>query len=181
MDPVPPGWQGILDPGERILWQGRPDGRVDFTRGSLRQAAFGLPFLVFGLTWMTMTWQVVRDAPLPGILFPMIGLFITLSGLWQTIGTFLWDAYLRRHTWYTLTDRRAFVATQVMGRRTLRDWPVDAETLLDYDGALPGTIWFAEAGARDRRFGRRGRVGFEMLPDARAVHGLMRKVQRREA
>lgn len=181
METVPAGWQGILEPGERILWQGQPESRVDFTRDSLREAAFGLPFLVFGLTWLTMTWEAVREAPFPGLLFPLIGLGLTAQGLWQVAGHFFWDAHLRRHTWYTLTDRRAFIATEVLGRKTLRDWPVDPETLLDYDGALPGTIWFSEEGARRRPFGRRRRVGFELLPDARQVHALMRKVQRRQA
>lgn len=181
METVPAGWQGILDPGERILWQGRPEARVDFSRETLRQAAFGLPFLVFGISWMTLTWPAVREAPLPGLLFPLIGLGITVSGLWQLIGAFLWDAYVRRQSWYTLTDRRAFIATDVLGRKTLRDWPVDAETLLDYDGGMPGTIWFAEDGPQARGMRRRRRVGFEMLPDARQVHALMRKVQRRQA
>lgn len=181
MDTVPAGWQGILDPGERILWQGQPARGLDFGRQSLREAAFGLPFLVFGLSWMTLTWDAVREAPLPGILFPLIGLFITASGAWQVIGSVLWDAWLRGRTWYTLTDRRAFIATEAMGNRRLRDWPIDPETLLDYDGGQPGTIWFAEAGPRDRRFGRRRRVGFERLPEARQVHALMRQVQRRQA
>ena len=169
-----PGWQGILDPDEQILWQGQPDGRFRIEFDSLRESLPGLLMLAFALFWMYQAAQA-------SVFFALFGLFFVVLGLRQLLSPVIWPAYLRSRSWYTLTDRRAFIATEVLGRKTLRDWPVDPETLLDYDGALPGTIWFSEEGARRRPFGRRRRVGFELLPDARQVHALMRKVQRRQA
>lgn len=179
MDTIPAGWQGFLDPGERIVWQGRPGTGLDFSRETLLQAAFGLPLLVFGLIWFAMTRDAAADGWL-GRLFPLIGLGMIAAGIWQTVGSFAWDAWLRRHMWYTLTDRRAFIATDTLGRRNLKSWPIDVETLLDYDGSLPGTIWFAEEFRAGPGPGRR-QVGFRLLPDARQVHELMRQVQRRQA
>ena len=53
----PEGGRGLLDPGERILWQGRPDGRLHFELGKLPQALFGLAFVGFALFWMVMVAQ----------------------------------------------------------------------------------------------------------------------------
>ena len=47
-------WGGILHPGERILWQGRPDGRIVFTRGTFALVGFGLAFSGFAAVWMSL-------------------------------------------------------------------------------------------------------------------------------
>ena len=43
-------WENILDPGERILWQGRPDGAVVFRIQNAVTFLFGLAFAGFAFT-----------------------------------------------------------------------------------------------------------------------------------
>lgn len=163
---TPPGWDGILAPGERILWQGRPEPHLDFTRAGLVQTAFGLPILVYAVIWTVMGSRVADPGPFLRFLLA-VGLFFIALGLYLVLGHFLWDAYRRRRTWYTLTDRRAFIATAVLGRRKLRSHALQ-RIAPQYDGRVPGTIRFA-ADLRD---------GFEMIADAPRVLEILRAAQR---
>lgn len=167
------GWEGILDPGEQVLWQGRPVPGLNLTRDSIRQAAFGLPVVFFGILWTSVT-IAAQDGSLIARLFPLMGVAVLFLGLWRVCGQALWDAWVRARTVYTLTDRRVFIATDT-GKRRLRSWPIDGMTLIDYDGATPGTIWFAES-FNTTRPGRR-RIGFERIAEARHVHDLLRRIR----
>ncbi|MDJ0826402.1 MAG: hypothetical protein QNJ16_12930 [Rhodobacter sp.] len=166
-------WSGVLRDGETVLWQGRPAPTLRFRIKSPVQAFQAVFFAGFGVAWIAMT----RPVPVP--VWPFGLIFLGL-GLYQAVGVQVWDAYLRRHTRYALTDRRAVIATRPpWGDRRLSDYAIAGDTVLDFDGADPGTIWFAH---RTRNFGRSGEerlsVGFELIPEARKVYGLMRDVQR---
>ena len=51
--PAPPqGWEDILDPGERILWQGRPEPGLLPVRLPPGQMVMGAIFTGFSLFWM---------------------------------------------------------------------------------------------------------------------------------
>ena len=167
-------WAGILDAGEDILWQGRPDGAVVLTPGKIFELVFGLFFAGFALFWMSLAMAA------GGVLwlFGMIHFSVGIGIIWHaTLG----DAYIRRRTWYTLTDRRAFVATDlpVMGKR-LKDYPIGADTPLELVDAEPGTIWFAETRVRSKNGSRRKQIGFERIAEARAVYALMRGARARD-
>ena len=51
---APAGWEGILDTGETILWQGRPDGKIVLRPANTATFVFGLAFAGFALFWMIM-------------------------------------------------------------------------------------------------------------------------------
>ena len=92
---------------------------------------FGLAYAGFAVFWMTMSASMVWGSPLgagPFALFPLFGLPFFVIGLNVMGGKVFWDAYRRARTWYTLTDRRAFVATALFGIRRLRSVPVEAMT-----------------------------------------------------
>lgn len=170
---TPPGWDGILDQDETILWQGRPDTGISLGAQNIVMLVFGLFFSGFALFWMAM-------ASMAGGYFWMFGLIHFAVGLGIAFGAILWGPFRRRHSWYTLTDRRAFVATDlpVQGKR-LKSWPIDADTALELvDGPLQ-TVNFAT----EMRRGKNGRyevaVGFERLRDGKAVYRLMRDTQAR--
>ncbi|KNG92592.1 hypothetical protein [Pseudaestuariivita atlantica] len=173
--PPPPGWEGILDTGEEILWQGRPDGRVAFAARHLLTSAFGLFFAGFALFWMVMASRA-------GGGFWMFGLLHFAVGLGILAGPVVWPAWVRRHTWYTLTNRRAFIATDMplMGRR-LKSYPITPETALHYDHGDPGSIHFA-AEYRQAKSGTRSTpVRFDRIPDGDTVYRLFRDIQRGRA
>ena len=132
------GWDGILDTDEKVIWQGRPDGRIVVRIGNIAGFAFGLFFAGFALFWMIMASQA-------GGFFWMFGFLHFFVGLGVAFGAVFWSAWKRRHTWYTLTDRRAFIATDVPFRgRSLKSYPITRTTVLDYDGSDPATIMFRE-------------------------------------
>ncbi|MFZ5965275.1 aspartate carbamoyltransferase catalytic subunit [Thalassococcus sp. BH17M4-6] len=168
---TPDGWNGILDPGERIVWQGRPDGGWHVTAGGIAATLFGAAFAGFALFWMVL-------AAAGGGYFWMFGLLHFAAGLSLACGGLIGPVWRRRHTWYTLTDRRAFVATDVpfMGRK-LDSYPIGPDTPLTLrDGPL-GTIDFATRTRSSRKRSSIQTIGFERLPDAPAVYRLMRGIQ----
>lgn len=168
----PPGWAGILDTDERILWQGRPDAAVVLRPGTIGACLFGLFFAGFALVWMILAAQA-------GGVFWMFGLLHFAVGLGICLGAVAWGPFRRRHTWYTLTDRRAFIATDlpVLGR-SLKSYPITPETVLETDGGDPPTIWFHEEMRRGRRGTYRHRIGFERVRDGADLYAMIRNVQK---
>lgn len=166
------GWDGILDPDERILWQGRPDGAVRWKFGHIASFIFGLFFAGFALFWMIMASRA-------GGGFWMFGLIHFSAGIAIAVGPPFWSAFRRRHTWYTLTDRRAFIATDLPLRgKKLTSYPIGESTVLDYDRDEPATIHFAHETVRTKNGSRRHRIGFERIGGGADVYDLFRQVQR---
>lgn len=168
-----PGWEGILDDDEEIVWQGRPDGKIVFRVGNILTFIFGLIFAGFALVWMLL-------AAAAGGMFWAFGLIHFSVGIALSFGALFFSAWLRRHTWYTLTNRRAFIATDtpVIGKR-LKSYPIDDDTVLEFDEGDPGSIYFAEEVRRTNNGTSRKRIGFERIADARHVYGLIREQQRK--
>lgn len=169
------GWDGILNPGESVLWQGQPDPAPDFTGWKLRDGLFGGAFAGFALFWMAMALGQLPGTTFLGLVFPMFGLPFLALGLWRAGGDRLWASYQRRHTWYTLTNQRAFIASDLLGRKKFDAYPVGKQAVLDHDGR---NLWFATDFVKTRSGSERRKVGFTHLPDSREVFDLMRKVQR---
>jgi hypothetical protein len=169
------GWEGILDETEQVLWQGRPDAKVILKISSLVGFVFGLFFAGLALFWMIAAAQ-------GGGFFWMFGLLHFSVGVSIALGAVFWDAWRRRHSWYTLTDRRAFIATDMPLRgRSLKSYPFTRETVLDFDGGEPATIMFNHEMRRGRRGPYRVDVGFERIKNGAEVYRLMREIQERLA
>ncbi|MGR3492221.1 MAG: aspartate carbamoyltransferase catalytic subunit, partial [Shimia sp.] len=85
----------------------------------------------------------------------------------------------RRHTWYTLTTRRAFIATDkpIVGRK-LSSYPLAPDTKIDFIDGPPDTIHFAEKTHRGDNGTTVTPIGFERIDGGREVLRLMRGVQR---
>jgi len=165
------GWEGILDKGEHILWQGRPDPGFRLRLGYIVSGIFGLFFAAFALFWMVM-------AASAGGFFWMFGLLHFSVGLGIAVGPIAYDILRRRNTWYTLSDRRAFIATDLplVGRR-LQSWPITSSTVLELQDNDPPSIYFAEEFKRTKNGHRRVPIGFEAIADAPEVLKLMREIQ----
>ena len=166
------GWEGVLEPGERVLWQGRPDPGLRFDGFDVGTTVFGLAIAGFALFFFWQGLGAVAAGPL-GILFPVAGLAFLGLGLNLAGGRFFLDAWKRRHTTYSLTNRRAFVATAAFGRRRLQAFPIDASTMVDLvDGPLQSV------GFRGSRLALTApRASFDGLADGQAVLALMERVK----
>lgn len=177
---TPEGWQGILAPDERILWQGRPDGGFTLSAAQIAVAMFGMSFAGFAALWIVLAARAGGVFWALGTIHFSIGMLIALVGLFG--GTFL-----RRRTWYTLSNRRAFIATDLpfMGR-SLRDFPITPDTPITFhEGDLSSIMFATHSGVVDlappRHRPRRvytSRVGFERISDGRRVLAIFRQAQR---
>lgn len=168
------GWDGILDPDEEILWQGRPDPAIVLKVDSIVMTVFGLFFAGFALFWMVMAAQA-------GGFFWMFGLIHFAVGVGITFGAFLKKPLQNRRTWYSLSNKRAFIATDypIRGRR-LRSWPINGDTALSMDEGELSTITFATRAYRHKGRNRTRNIGFERIADGPHVYRLMRDIQRAE-
>ena len=163
----PAGWEGILAPDEAIRWQGRPDPRWHVDRGNWLVAALGAAFSGFAVFWMTLAASAGGAFWTFGLIHFTIGLAIAASVL-------IWPTILRRHTWYTLTNKRAFVATDApLRRRTLSDYRITADSRLALIDGTPGSVTFGRGGMDKRAEDLR----FERIADATGVYRLMRFIQ----
>ena len=201
------GWEDILSPGETILWYGRPDSRIAWGDILSMRSLHGAAFAGFAILWMVQASQVTGfmtqfrlgsggDEPFGGVTgyFPYFGLIFLAVGLYNVVGHLLWDAMERRRTWYTLTDRAAYIATDLLGRKLDRH-ELRPDQPLELEDGEPGAVWFAErivhhpgrwsSVGGDRRYHEpytaRHRVGFERISEPRTVWRLLSEAQGRGA
>lgn len=167
------GWEGILDEGERILWQSRPAQGFYMSLTKLPVALFGLFFAGFALFWMAMAAQA-------GGMFWAFGLIHFSVGIGLAVSAIAWGTLKRRGTWYTLTNKRAFIATDLpfKGKR-LDSYTITPDTRLSLQSGNPGSVIFA----REERRGNKGRVysvdvGFERVDEAERAYEILRSLQR---
>ncbi|MBS0126354.1 aspartate carbamoyltransferase catalytic subunit [Thetidibacter halocola] len=169
---TPTGWEGLLDPGERILWQGRPATLIRVGGGDILMMVFGTIFAGFALFWMVMAAQGGGPFWLFGTIHFSLGLGIVL---WPVLGR----PFVRSRTWYTLTDRRAFIARDLpLKGRDLKSYPVTPDNGLVFRDREPGSVIFASEWRVGRKGGYETRIGFHDIAEARQVYALMRQVQR---
>lgn len=165
------GWDDILNDGEHLIWQGQPDARVRFDGPTLPFVFFGAVFVFFALHWTISTLQE------GGVwAFGMFQLFAGLGAIWAAL--FL-GPLLARRTWYSLTNRRAFFASDLpFAGKTLAAIDLRPSLGVSYDGKRLGTILFQ--GRAKSLVGQIAETtpSFSKLPDARHVYGLIRDIQK---
>jgi hypothetical protein len=166
-------WNAILEPGETVLWQGQSVQGLHFPGFDPGSTLFGLAFAGFGVFWMLQAFANVAGQTGVAVFMPLAGLPFVGVGLNLAGGKYFWRRYMRGKTWYSLTNRRAFVATNVMGQKRLNFWVIDPATIIEVTGDAPPSVRFT---------GARGSVGvaggaFEYIDEATKVAGLMRQVQ----
>ena len=103
----------MLEPGERVLWSGRPAPGL-----TLRPAdGFLIPF---SLAWcgFAIFWEVsVLRIPNAPFFFPLFGAAFVAAGLYIVFGRFFVDARLRSGMVYAVTDRRVVIISGLMRRQ----------------------------------------------------------------
>lgn len=184
------GWDGILQDGETILWQGQPVPGIRWRDMLSVQSAFGVVFGGFALFWMAMAAALTRGTGAPGVftVFPLFGLPFLAVGLYMVAGHVVIDALRRGKTWYTLTDRTAFVASEFLGRKSLDSYPLAKMPFVRLIDGDPGGIEFGDVipVRRNTRSagGRRAPLGvvsvapgFHRIGDARRVYAQMRRAR----
>lgn len=167
----PDAWEGLLDPGEVIIWQGQPAPGIRLEWDSVFHPFFFLFFTGFSVFWMVIASQ----APGP---FWMFGLLFFGIGSYNLVGVHFWKAMKRRNTFYTLTNKRAFIGTNFAGKRSLESYPIAAETPLRFEEGNFANIWFGKQTHRTQKGRITTDVGFLRLAEGRDVYAKFRQIQR---
>jgi hypothetical protein len=168
----PEGWEGILEPNEAIIWQGRPERGIGWRPSHMFTVLFGLAFSGFATIWMYM-------ASFAGGYMWMFGLIHFTAGLGVIILPIAGPAYMRHKTWYTLTNMRAFIADiTVFGRKRIKSYPISKSTKVKVKNGPLTTIHFATRTGRSKRGRYTIPIGFERLSDGEAVAKLISDMQK---
>ncbi|MFD1882544.1 hypothetical protein [Paracoccus pacificus] len=125
-----------LDPGERVIWQGRPVVMVKSVQNQLFWRLFGGIFGVVGAIFLPIG-VFVKDPIIRMVFLPTGLLFLAIAGA----GFVLPRQFARKRlaqARYALTDKRAIVAD---GPR-IRHWPITPDMILEFDASSPGSIIF---------------------------------------
>jgi hypothetical protein len=168
----PEGWAGLLREGEDILWQGQPEPGFGLKPAHIFSTLFGLAFSGFALVWML-------EASQSGGYFWMFGLIHFTAGIGVMIGPIVGPAYMRRKTWYTLTNQRAFIADiSAFGQKRLNFYPIKNDTPIEIISGNFTTINFASRTRRGKNRTYTVPVGFERLRDGATVNQLINDMQK---
>lgn len=180
--------QRALDPGEDLLWVGRPSRGIRLRPSDAATIPFSLMWCGFAIFWETMAFRM--GAP---FFFRLWGVPFVLVGLYMVFGRFFHDAWLRSKTYYAVTDRRVILLTEAMGRKIvslqLHTLP---EMTLHERGDGSGTITFGRDlpvgtyGARRMPAGWLGSQAgaapaFDLVPSVREAYGVIIAAQERAA
>ncbi len=108
---TPPELAALLQPGEKILWQGRPRPYVFILRG-LPNIAYGVTWSVLGAYWYHGSGGVSEDTSAFEGVWRIVPL---LSIPFIIVGFSFWFYPIRlgmraRRTWYFVTNQRVFIA-----------------------------------------------------------------------
>ncbi len=168
-----------LTGGERLVWCGRPRQGIFMQGSDWAQVPFGLMFTGFSCYWEFLAVQ-------SGNLFMILwGIPFILVGLYTLVGRFFWASWVRRTTFYGLTDQRAIIVVQ--GRSgNVKSIPVTEmnEVSLSDGPETRGTITFGPETA-GWRWGRREGVApspqFEQIENGREVYNQILRLKKEAA
>lgn len=158
-----------VEPGERLVWVGRPVQGLRLTSIDWLAIPASLVWGGFALFWEVSA--IVNGAPL---FFQLWGVPFVAVGVYLILGRFFFDAYRRARTFYGLTDTRALIVVTGATRELVAlDLAGQKHIELEETASGFGTIRF---GAARRR--APPPPTFEAIPDVRAVHARIRDGQR---
>jgi hypothetical protein len=174
--------RSYLDPGEKLLWMGRPIQGIVFT-------LLDWYFIPFSVVWLGVA-LIISLANLKKTAAPvdavMSVLFIGI-GIYWLIGRFFVDSFYRARLVYGVTDRRAIIASGVF-RRSVQS--IDLSSLsglkLEERGDGSGTISFGDQPGHPRGWHgpefQASSAGsqFFRVADVKKVYSILREAMQRQ-
>lgn len=172
----------LLDPGERLLWSGKP-------RSGIRLRAQDAYLIPFSILWcgFAIFWEFsVIDTGAP-FFFKLWGIPFVCVGLFFVFGRFFLDAYNRAQTTYGVTNERIIIVSGIFSQQTKS---LQLRTLSDVSlsqrGDGSGTITFGPSHYMNAFFpvgawpgvARYAPPSFDLIDRAKDVYDIIRKAQR---
>lgn len=176
-------WEDWFDDSEKLLWQGVPASGVVHWIRNIFMSAFGIPFLIAGLTSAGLGVRYISDLSVGNILFgiflaafsvPFIGI-----GGGMFFGPWVADYVVPKRTKYALTTKAGYVATQYWGRN-MDVFPVRPEIrieLAQHRNGLSTVHFHFEEKLNSDGDQTMTKKGFTDIADGEAVYRLIRDVQ----
>jgi hypothetical protein len=174
----------VLEPGEVILWQGRPrPGRL--ARKALPSVLFGLPWTAFALLWTALASTPLlseRQAGLSlggSLCFPLFGLPFVLVGF-SLLGAPLWEARRARRTRYLVTDRRVVLLElgQTDSARSLLPAELGGLELRPHRDGSGDLVLLREVEQDSDGDSHTEEIGLWGVEDVKSVHDLVQALSR---
>jgi hypothetical protein len=137
--------QSELFSGESIRWAARPSPNKIFHSDDWAVIPFSAIWLGFFVYWEG------EALGLPGFggttghveIFQVVwGIPFLLFGNYMLWGRFFWDEWLKRRTFYAITNRRVLLVQRGLSFKTWSVFPNELSTL-EREGINVGTLWLA--------------------------------------
>ncbi|PIE16519.1 MAG: hypothetical protein CSA68_02290 [Rhodobacterales bacterium] len=164
-------WEGILEEGEELLWQGRPRTDIVFQKRHILPAILAVGVAGLGIIWIFFTG-------LGNGYTVVMGVFLLIIAALLGFGPPVMTSMIRKATWYSLSNKRGFIATHrpQLGRK-LAAYRIDPDYPLRYDHKSPGTIIFATEIRQPGNAAYTVKIGFERIDDSEKVYQMLRAIQ----
>ena len=170
-----------LDPGEKLLWTGRPVHGIVFT-------PLDWYFIPFSVVWFGIVlyifWQGATANPEP--MSALVGVLFVGIGIYLLVGRFFADAFYRSRLVYGVTDRRAIIASGIL-QRSLQSIDLSSLSGLKREDRADGsgTIFFGDQplywyGWYGPGFLRPLGTMFFRIADVKAVYTIVREAMQRQ-
>ncbi|MFA5857513.1 MAG: hypothetical protein WC955_00440 [Elusimicrobiota bacterium] len=175
---------------ERVVWTGKPDPNIIFGAEDWFMIPFSIFWTGFSLVWEAAacgmffvnkhsgTNTIPSGIDLFTYIFPLFGLPFVLIGLYLLFGRFIYKHYLRKKTFYAVTDQRVIIVT-TLGNKNMRALELDKieEISKTVNSTGRGTLVFGISTSFINYDSRKQQVGgvvqgnsFNDIPDATGVH-----------
>jgi hypothetical protein len=135
--------QSELSAGERIHWAAIPNPRIVFHSDDWYLIPFSLLWGGFAIFWEAGAlgfWET-NAKPHPFTWFMSLwGIPFVVFGQYLIWGRFAWDAWLKRHTFYAVTNRRVLILQEGWKRKTQFAF-LESIPEISREGNETGTLW----------------------------------------
>lgn len=135
--------QSELISGESLLWAGKPNPAKIFHSDDWYTIPFSLLWGGFAIFWESGVlglWGHSSKHPAP-FFFVLWGIPFVLIGQYLIWGRFVYEGWVKRRTYYGITNRRLVVVQEGSKRKTCSMY-IDAIPSVERDGGSVGTLWF---------------------------------------
>jgi hypothetical protein len=132
--------------GESVYWAGMPNPGVIFHSDDWAVVPFSLLWGGFAIFWEAGVlgyWGNGSRGGSPSIFMALWGVPFVLIGQYMIWGRFFYDAWLKRRTYYAITNKRLLVVQEGWTQKTSSMYLAHIPAI-EREGAKTGTLWFGK-------------------------------------